>query len=226
MDRLKLLGTVRDRFASIGYRSFTSPLMYEKRDVWMRRANGDRCNKFATLIYLQYKPHFKAYSVAFGVVEDDLRQELKHLLTLPTVLELLSNWQCARPIESPCWNLFDVGRALDWRFLCIPDVDDPSRWDAEFERLEDLLLERHAHKVADDLTYARFLLRSDKPFEWWTSDPVLRAGEVILALMRLGQSVEAMVSDLEAVREQVELALCKGSDLERFIGTIRRFASQ
>lgn len=226
MDRLKILESIRERFVSLGYQPFRSPLTYDRRDVWMRRTNEPGRSSFATTIYLQYKPSFKAYSVAFGVVEDDLMQQLRQLLTLQTVRELLSNWQCARPIESPCWNLFDAGRVLDWRYLSIPDLDAPAVWEVEFERLHEALLDGLAHKVVDDLTFARFLLRSDKPFEWWTSDPVLRAGEVILALMRQGYSVATMISELEQAREQVEPALSKGCDFPEFVRAISTYARQ
>lgn len=226
MDRLAILNAIPERLASLGYLSFQSPLIYDRRDVWMRRTNEPSRSQFATTIYLQYKPRSKAYSVAFGVVENDLMQQLKQLLALPTLRELLNNWQCARPIESPCWNLFDAGRALDWRYLCIPDINDPSDWEAEFEKLKETLLVRVAHEVVDNLTYARFLLRSDKPFEWWTSDPVLRAGEVTLALMRQGYSVAMMLSELEEAREQIEPALGRGYDLSQFVRAISTYARQ
>jgi hypothetical protein len=225
VDRLKILESIRERFTSLGYEPFSSPLTYDRRDVWMRRTNAPG-STFATTIYLQYKPRFKAYSVAFGVVEADLVQQLRQLLELPTVRELLSNWQCARPIESPCWNLFDAGRVLDWPYLSIPDLDAPATWETEFERLREALLSGIAHQVVDDLTFARFLLRSDKPFEWWTSDPVLRAGEVVLALMRQGYSTTSMIAELEQVREQLEVALGKGRGLPELVRAICTYARQ
>ncbi len=226
MNRLKILESLRERFASLGYQPFVSPLNYDKRDVWLRRFSEPSRSKFATIVFLQFKPSFKAYSVAFGVVEDDLMQQVRQLLMLPTVRELLSDWQCARPIESPCWNLFDAGRALGWRYLCIPDLDGQVEWGVEFEAIQSTLLEQHAHKVVDNLTYVRFLLRSAKPFEWWISDPVLRAIEVIVASTRLGHSVETMILELDVAREQVEAALNNGVDLRQFVHTISAFARQ
>lgn len=226
MDRLKILDSIRERCASLGYQPFRSPLTYDRRDVWMRRTNEPGQSNFATIIYLQYKPSFKAYSVAFGVVEDDLMQQFRQLLELPTIRELLGNWQCARPMESPCWNLFDAGRALDWRYLSIPDIDDPAAWEVELERLREALLAGIAHKVVDDMAFARFLLRTDKPFEWWTSDPILRSGEIVLALMRQGYSEAAIASELEEVREPISAALGNGGDLQPFIRAITTLARQ
>lgn len=226
LDRLKLLDSVRERFTSLGYEPFQSSLVFDRRDTWLRRLNGRGRDHFATVIYLQYKPSFKAYSVSFGVVEDDLMQQLRHLLSLPTIRELLNNWQSERPLASPCWNLFDAGRALDWRYLSIPDHDDPAGWEGEFQRLRDGLLDGLAHKVVDDLSYARFLLRTDKPFEWWASDPVLRAGEIALALMRQGYLETAIAAELEQVREAVSAALGNNVDLRQFIRAITALARQ
>lgn len=186
----------------------------------MRRENAPGLCKFCTTIYLQYKPTFKAYGVAFGVVEEDLMQRLRCLLGQPAVTERLANWQCARPSESPCWNLFNAGRALDWRYLCIPDPDAPTEWEKEFERLWDTQLNPNAHSVVDDQAYIRFLLRSDKPFEWWTSDPVLRAGEVILAMQRQEYSMAAMLSELEGARGLIEPSLVNGCNFAEFVRTI------
>jgi hypothetical protein len=226
MDRLRILDSICARFASLGYQPVRSLLTYDRRDVWMRQTNDAGRSSFATMIYLQYKPSFKAYSIAFGVVDDDLMQQLRQLLELQAFRALLSNWQRARPIESPCWNLFDAGRALDWRYLSIPDLDAPEGWEVEFVRLHETLLDGVASKVVDNLTFARFLLKSDKPFEWWTSDSVLRAGEIILALMRQSYSVAAMVSELEEVREQIEPALSEGCDLPQFVRAISTYARQ
>jgi hypothetical protein len=153
-------------------------------------------------------------------------QQLRQLLSLPTVRELLGNWQSARLLDSPCWNLFDAGRALDWPYLCIPDLDAPAGWQLEFQRLRETLLDGLAHKVVDALGYARFLLRSEKPFEWWTSDPVLRSGEIILALVRQSFSEAAIVFELEEAREQLEPALSKDGDLQQFVRAISTFARQ
>ena len=171
-------------------------------------------------------PSFRAYGVSFGVIEDDIRQQLRQVLSMPSVRALLAKWQSARPLEMPCWNLFNAGRALDWKYLSIPDFDTPAGWEAEFQRLQETLLDRFAHKVIDDLTYARFLLQSDKPFEWRMSDPVLRGGEVVLALMRQNYSVAAMASELEDAREQIESALTNGCDLQQFIHAISTYARQ
>lgn len=226
MSRPELLEAIRERFTSLGYEPFQSSLMFDRRDVWLRRLNDTGRSNFATTIYLQYKPSFKAYSVSFGVVEDDLMQQFRQLLSLPTIRELLNNWQSSRPLVSPCWNLFDAGRALDWRYLSIPDHDAPAGWEIEFERLRDTLLDGLAHKVIDDLSYARFLLQTDKPFEWWTSDPVLRAGEIVLSLMRQGHSEAAMAAELEEAREPIAAALGNGRDLQQFICVISTYARQ
>lgn len=226
MDRLKALDSLRERFISLGYQPFPSSLTFDRRDVWMRRINDPGGSQFATTIYLQYKPSFKAYSVSFGVVEDDIVQQLKQLLSLTSVQALLANWKTARQLDSPCWNLFDAGRALDWKYLSIPDIDAQDGWELEFQRLRETLLDGLAHRVSDDLAYARFLLRSDKPFEWWTSDPVLRAGEVVLALMRKSYSTASMASELEDAREHLEPALSSGCDLAQFVRAISTYARQ
>lgn len=225
VDRSEVLHLIRERFVSIGYEPFASSLFFHPRDVWMRRINDRDLSRFATTICLQYKPSFKAYGVLFGVVEDDIMQQLKQLLLLPSVRKILANWKSARHLDSPCWNLFDAGRALDWQYLSIPDLDAPHGWEVELQRLLGTL-DGLAHKVTDDLAYARFLLRSDKPFEWWTSDPVLRAGEVILALTRRSYSTAAMTAELEEVHEQIEATLSHGYDLQQFVRAISTYARQ
>ncbi|MFN6170113.1 MAG: hypothetical protein ACK5YU_01480 [Burkholderiales bacterium] len=224
MDRHQILNPIRESFLSLGYESFSSSLTFDRRDVWMRRINDPASGNFATTIYLEYKPNFKAYSVAFGVVEDDLVRQLRQLLSLTKIQELLYGWKSARLHDSPCWNLFDAGRALNWRYLCIPDPDAPADWQTEFQKLQETVLDGIAHKVVNAMAYSRFLLRSDAPFEWWTSCPVLRAGQIVLALMRQGYSVEATVSELEEHRTQIENAIGNGSDLSQFVRAISTYA--
>lgn len=225
MERSEVLELIRAQFVSLGYQSFPSGLTFDRRDVWLRRDN-DPGSRFATIIYLQYKPSFRAYSVSFGVVEDNIRQQLKQVLSMPSVVTLLAKWRSARPLEAPCWNLFDAGRALDWKYLSVPDLDAPASWQTELRRLQELLLDGLTHKVVDELTYARFLLRSDAPFEWWTSDPVLRAAEIVLVLMRQGYSADAMALELSEYRGQIEDALGGGGDLLEFVRAISVYSRQ
>jgi hypothetical protein len=225
MDRFEILELIRAQFVALGYQSFPSCLTFDRRDVWLRRDN-DPTHRFATIVYLQYKPSFRAYGVLFGVVEDNIRQQLKQVLSMPSVVAFLAKWQSARPLEAPCWNLFNAGRALDWKYLSVPDLDAPASWQTELRRLQELLLDGLTHNVVDELTYARFLLRSDAPFEWWTSDPVLRTAEIVLALMRQGYSTDAIASELSEYRAQIEDALDGGGDLLEFVKVISVYARQ
>lgn len=222
-SRLAILDAIRRQFIALGFESIVSNLCFDKRDVWLLRRHS-RETKFSTVLYLQYKPTFKAYSIAFGVLDDGIVQQMRRLLIHPSVQDFLRDWKCARPVELPCWNLFSVGRGLGWPFLCIPDLDDPNAWEFEMERLNSVYLNGVAYRIDGDESFAEFLLRADKPFEWRMSDPVLRAGEVALALVRCGRSTGAITSALEPVRECIENALGQGRSVTELVRLICTYA--
>jgi len=212
----RTLTIIRDRFLALGYQSIRTKWVSDRRDTWLR-STADSA-KPAVIISLDYKPTWRAYGVALGVVQDDIIARVRSLLDEPRIKPLLTSWRSARAIDAPCWNLFDAGRALDWKYLMLPDPDNELSLERELERVRVDLLESVFEKVTDDLTYAQLLLRSEKPFEWWITDPVLRAGEVIVALRRSSYPAQEVVSALAKFRGEIERALGQQCNFEEFVG--------
>ena len=114
MNSSKSLSDIRAWARSLGYEEFVSPIKDHAREVWLRRRNDHADSAFTTILNFEYKSRARAYTIWLGVVEDRLRELVLKRLSSPSSQRVLSRWRCIRPIELPCWNLFDVGRGLGW----------------------------------------------------------------------------------------------------------------
>jgi hypothetical protein len=102
MDELK---GIRSALVSEGYESIPSALT-GKNDRWYRRQYG--VADIENILFLEYKPAAKSYSVHAGVVSVVVREML--INELPLIRSFLATAFCENIpfLMRPCWTFFDA----------------------------------------------------------------------------------------------------------------------
>ncbi len=219
MKRFEDVENICPRLLTQGFALLASPDGTPGKDVWLRRAGAAGLGNHDGMLLLQFKPSYHAFSVAFGIADDRIRQGLRQCLSESEAVSALRNWGCWHMLALPCWVFFDFGRALDWKFLMIPDPRARDTWEVELIRLVNLI-DEYQNEIVDD----NALMRSEKPFEYWSGDPVLRAGEATLALMHTGANFDSIMDCLAPIKSEFENATGNIFDIGSFVKLIMRTA--
>jgi hypothetical protein len=81
-------------------------------------------------------------------------------------------------LDRPCWVVFDLGRALNWRLFAIPDPFKPEKGESQFVDLV-ALLEARIWNIDGPSALYRALLEDVPPFEWAGTSSLLRAAQIV-----------------------------------------------
>jgi hypothetical protein len=136
-------------------------------------------------LVLRLKPQSESYGVRVGFLNDRVRllrnRAVAYLRTLPRSTGCDS--LCREDV--PAWTLFDAGRALrqggfpGWETLKIPNPADRTLGYRQFENLCEKFLAPLSDNVTTESLILERLLRTDVPFDWPASNPILRATEAL-----------------------------------------------
>ncbi|MEO8751919.1 MAG: hypothetical protein ABI624_04490, partial [Casimicrobiaceae bacterium] len=179
----------RDAFEALGYRPLLDARSKAAGDIWFRFQSSN--DDVVHLADLQFKPTAKAYAVRLAVFNPGAQRLVRN--ALPVVLKYLHPSfasKGAQYFDRPHWLLFDVGRALEWPLVAIPNPLARDTWPSQLQELVDRFLESIFWKIKSISDILALLFRNDTPFEWAVSGPVMRAAEII-ALGKIAGSEEA-----------------------------------
>lgn len=186
------LSSIRGRLESRGY-SPMQGVVESAKDHWYRHdLSTARINH---VLYLSHKPMADAYSIRVGVYDSIVKTTVESKIqALAEFIEpTLLKWPAF--INSPCWHMFDAGRALQWGTLLItPLPRDPESWPEQIDALFDDFLMPIFFPIQDARGIMELLLRNDRPFEWFASSPVLRISEIV-SLGKLAQISPILLRD-------------------------------
>lgn len=223
MKKFEDVKNICPRLLAQGFALLDIPGGTPTKDVWLRRAGAAGLGNHDGMLLLEFKPSYHAYSVSFGIADDRIRQGLRRCLSENEAVSSLRNWRFWNRLALPCWVYFNFGRALDWKFLMIPDPRARDTWEMELIRLVNLV-DEYRNEIVDDNAYARMLMCSEKPFEYWSGDPVVRAGETTLALIYAGANFYSIMDCLAPITSEFENATGNIFDIGSFVKLIMRTA--
>jgi hypothetical protein len=149
-------------------------------------------SEVAQYLVLEHKARVDAYAVHFGVSSKHARAKISRVEPILRAMPV-TRWP---PSDTPCWTLFNAGRALDWGYLAIPDPTQVCSGAAQFANLCDEVLVPSLEAVVTCHAVLHTLLRAEKPFDWGATNPVTRATEVIATSMVEGIDLEECKLDL------------------------------
>lgn len=217
MEKRDHLREVRNAVLSLGFERRVLPAI-PKNDAFFVRTNGGTA--FQTVVSLRLMPSYQAYDVAFGVLNEHLREQIILIVTKHLSRDLLT-WHRARILEFPCWNVFNIGRDLDWPLCGLPNPDDRSDCNSQLDCVNRDYLEKIALPVVSYEGHADFLLRNTCPYEWSCSaDPLLRSIEVTLSLTLAGSGLTEVLAKLRPFADLIVQSLRPGESLEGLVGSI------
>lgn len=215
---MKALEGIHLSLVERGYEPISS-MSGVKKDFWYRRAGQEP--DIENLLFLEYKPSVKAYSVHAGVVSISVRNLLKRELPLIRTFLGSALQENVALLNSPCWNLYDAGRALRWRSVyVVPDPKLREEWPILIEQLFRDFLEPIFLTVRDVEGVRAVLCRNDPPFEWMVSPAVLRAAEVIALSCVAGLGLEEILSNMARFEDEIARKLAKDKTVSEFIHTM------
>ncbi|WP_136220086.1 hypothetical protein [Massilia sp. Mn16-1_5] len=201
-----------------GYEPMASVLK-GKKDLWFRRIGEN--SDIEHFLSLEYKPTAKAYAVHVGVESICAKNFLKE--NLPVIRPFLSSslQESSFLLHSPCWTLFDAGRALRWPAVyVIPNPKEPESWPLMMEEFFDKFLEPLFLPISNASDIRTLLFRTEPPFEWIVSPAVLRAAEVIALSCIDGLGSEEIMSSIIPFADDIEIKLAKGKKVTTFVDTL------
>jgi len=185
------LDDFREAFEAKGYLRLPAASSDSTGDMWYRfEASSENAIHLANL---QYKPIARAYGVRLAAFNPDAQRLVKS--ALPLILRYLHPsfaGNRAKYFDRPHWLLFDVGRALQWPLLAVPNPFARDTWPSQLQELLDKFLEPTFWKVKSIPGLQELLFRNEAPFEWSASGPVIRAAEII-ALAKVAKSDTAAI---------------------------------
>lgn len=192
------------------------------KDVWYLHHLDDK-NEMIHHVLLEYKPKQQAYAVRAGVT---------HRPSMIKTLRAKPAWSAfLRPellngslhiVDAPCWTLFDAGRALNWVFLSIPDPVERETWKDQFRCLIDEFLKPYFWSVNKPEMALEILTKDIKPFEWFSTNGVLRALEVASISKYLGHTDDQIRDGLLRVRKKVERDLAPSKTFAEFCTSLEQ----
>jgi hypothetical protein len=170
---------VRDAIEEIGYRRVGNPRGLGARDVWYERDRGE--SPIVDVLHLEFMPKFKSYRFLCGIYDLE-EKELSHCL-LPFLTRfidpILLNSDLIS-IDSPCWTVFNLGRALWPRSLMsIPNPLNRGSWRSQLEEAVNKYLRPIFWSIKTKEAIVELLYGNEKPFEWFATVPVLRVAEIV-----------------------------------------------
>ena len=178
MGKVNPVKEIRAAFEAKGYETATDARIFSPGEIWYRHKSSTE--SLVKVVNLDYKPYSKAYSVHVGVFN-------------PVVKTIVfSKWDQLRTLINPlrfnevylyyyCWHKFDAGRAsISGGASLLPDPLNRDSWRIFFDSLFLDFIDKYFSAISDDVGIFRLLMRADKPFEWFFSNPVLRAAEIVV----------------------------------------------
>lgn len=185
------LDNFREAFEAKGYRPLQGVHSRAIGDIWYRFETSN--NQATHLANLQYKPTADAYAVRLATFNPDAQRLVRN--ALPLILRYLhpsfaSNG--AKYFDRPHWLLFDVGRALQWPLLAIPNPFAREAWPSQLQELLTKFLEPIFWKINGTHDIQELLFRNEIPFEWSVSGPVVRVAEIV-ALSKIEKSEDPAI---------------------------------
>jgi hypothetical protein len=171
------LSEIRNALEVKGYRPIPNKVTSSRGELWYRHIVSTAAVEH--LLYLDYKPAAKAYSVHVGAL--NLGARIAVAQKLPVLGRFVEPDYLASPIlmQRPCWHMFDAGRALNWESVyIIPTPRKEERWPQLFDSLFVDFIDRVFLPIRDCRGIIELLLRNDCPFEWFMSSPALRIAEI------------------------------------------------
>lgn len=214
----------RSSFESLGYTA-SRGVSSAPQDRWYRFASSTE--QAIHVANLQYKPTAKAYGVRLGVYNPEAQALVRG--ALPLILRYLHPAFATDPskyFSRPHWILFDVGRALQWSLLAIPNPLARDEWSAQLRALRERYLEPIFWKVRTVDELIELALRNDTPFEWSVSGPVLRTAEVVALSKVANRDSDDVGSRLLAFTQTVQAGMYGSDDfalmVEQFGAAMQR----
>lgn len=201
----------RCAFESLGYIALPG-VRSASRDRWYRFASSTE--QAVHIASLQFKPAAKAYGVRLGVYSPKAQALVRQ--ALQTILRYLHPAFAADPAKyfsQPHWMLFDVGRALEWPLLAIPNPLGRDEWRSQLSALRERYLEGIFWKVRTVDELIELVLRNDTPFEWSVSGPVLRTAELIALSRIANRDVADVIFRIRALEQTVRAGMYGSDDV-------------
>jgi hypothetical protein len=195
----------RKAFESLGYQPIKALPTFERGDRWYKHdLSNDRVTHVA---FLEYKPVSKAYAVSVGASNPEAMLLLRK--TLPFLSQyvqsvLISGGGRLDVSDSPCWTLFNCGVAQKWRTVNIPDSIDRYTWPTMLEDLVNNFLKPVFWSIKDAEGVQNLLLNNNKPLDWWGTNGVLRATEIIVLSKVTNTDRKTIKSKLSDYKKMVE----------------------
>jgi hypothetical protein len=171
---------VRRAFERVGYQRVTGHARPDR--LWyLSSRSTEQAEQY---LALDFKPGSKAYGVQVGFSNPAIRRVRSRLSPLVRY-RLAPAVQTLAVDEIPCWTMFKPGRALakrgqeEWRGLVIPTPVNPALGEKQFDDLQAEFLGPLFDAVTTTTAIFECLLRTDIPFEWFSTNPILRAAEAV-----------------------------------------------
>jgi hypothetical protein len=185
---------VRRAIEKLGYIPTDGASSKASRDCWFQLDASTENAKH--VLFLQYKPSWKAYSVHAGVYNAQANALFNKHFPFFSLFLPRADVNFQRFVASPCRQLFDVGRFLDWPLLIIPDPGKQELWPFEIERVFRDFLLPFLFPVKNAAEIQQILFRDDVPFGWKMSQSVLRAAEIFCLAKVAGIKPETCIEKI------------------------------
>jgi hypothetical protein len=164
-------------------------------------------SEVAQFLVLEHKPRVDAYAVHIGVSSRSGRAKIAQVEPRLRALPV-TRWPLP---DTPCWTLFNVGRALDWGYLAIPDPTRSVGGAVQFAELCEQVLGPSLESVTTNQGVLNVLLGAEKPFEWGITNPVTRATEIIATYKAAGIDPEQCKMELMKYQPTLHAGMRVGS---------------
>lgn len=194
------LSKIQEALEVKGYVPIPGGVIAARGDIWFRHESSTR--SLNHMLYLSYKPAARAYGVHVGIFDIDVRAQVVDRLAIFS--RFMEPNYLSSPIlmSRPCWHLFDAGRALKWGSLFIlPIPRDPESWRILLDVLFTDFLAPVFFSIRDAAGIMGLLMRNDKPFEWFLTNPVLRIAEIAALGKCAGADPEVLRAGIDAYAE-------------------------
>jgi hypothetical protein len=211
------LEQIRKSFENRRYVRLKDVHKLSKNDIWYRHASStDLVDHW---LRLRYMPASKSYAVYVGASNRNARRTVlsfipsfsRFIMPFWSNPEVLMGW--------PCWQMFNGARTMGWDHGSIPDPLQREAWVPAVDALVERFIQPSLLAIQEIDSLISLLLRPDRPFEWFMSDPVLRILEIAAMAKLAGTDSGVLKPSIKAQSKAMQPHV-RNEDVENIVDAI------